>query len=124
MQLDPGERSVLAYFPSGSGARKAAQELSDMGYQTVHVDRISHYGEGGEVSAGAAPARMTLYSSNAGPGDNISLGTVSGDGLWAGGHGGAGSGADGGRAFLVTVLTSEGNSDQVTGILEKHGGRI
>lgn len=99
MLSDTGERSVLAYFPSSSGAGKAAEELREIGYDTVRVERISHYGLG----------RMTMFSSEDDPAESINMGMT---------------GTEGEKAFLVTVLTGEGNAGQVTGILEKHGGRI
>ncbi|MFZ5649572.1 MAG: hypothetical protein ACOY4I_01790 [Bacillota bacterium] len=109
MPVDTGERSVLAYFPSSSGAGKAAEELREIGYDIVHVERISHYGAGNEEAGGAAVGRMTMFSSEDDPAESINMGMT---------------GAEGEKAFLVTVLTGEGNAGQVTGILEKHGGRI
>jgi len=42
----------------------------------------------------------------------------------ASGYGDVDYGVAGGKAFLVTVVTSDGNADEATGIMEKHGGTI
>lgn len=124
MQHYPGERSVLAFFPSSSGARKAAEELRGIGYETVHVDRISHYGARNEATGEAAVGRMTMFSSEDDPSEINNMVTGGGE-LQSGGRGDVWYGQEGGKAFLVTVLTGDdGNAEQVNGILEKHGGRI
>ncbi|MCL6611122.1 MAG: hypothetical protein K6T66_06245 [Peptococcaceae bacterium] len=130
MRLDPGERSVLAYFPSAESAGKAAEELKSMGYNTVQVDRISRYGENidaevnNPVAGGAlSNAGLTLYSAEAGDLDaNERILRASDPSV--SGYGDAGYGMAGGRAFLVTVVTDGGSAEQVEGILEKYGGRI
>jgi rhodanese-related sulfurtransferase len=130
MQLKPGERSVLAYFPSSGSAQKAALELKEMGYNTVQVDRISRYGvntdeELNNPGAGGAGTMtgLTLFSSETGD-LRRSEGILLGSDPSVSGYGNIDYGVAGGRAFLVTVVTGEGNVDQVTGVLEKHGGRI
>lgn len=130
VKLDQGERSVLAYFPSSGSAQKAAEELKDIGYQTVQVDRISRYGvnSDSEINSpvgGQAVSNtgLTLFSSEAGELDvserilHMSDPSVSG-------YGDTDYGMAGGRAFLVTVVTDEGSADQVSDILQKHGGKI
>jgi hypothetical protein len=130
MQLEPGERSVLAYFPSSDDARKAAEELKNMGYNTVQVDRISRYGTSidSEVNypvAGRAVSNtgLTLFSAEVGDID-VDERILRGSDPSVSGYGDNDYGLAGGRAFLVTVVTDEGNADQVTGVLEKHGGKI
>ena len=131
MQLNPGERSVLAYFPSSSSAQKAAQELKDMGYDTVQVDRISRYGATNNdeidnpVGGGAGTlSGLTLFSSDVSPNGGTNEGILRASDPSASGYGDVNYGVAGGKAFLVTVVTSEGNADEATGIMEKHGGRI
>lgn len=41
MQLQPGERSLLAYFVNHEDALKAASELETMGYNEAKVDKIA-----------------------------------------------------------------------------------
>lgn len=130
MRLEPGERSVLAYFPSAESAGKAAEELKSMGYHTVQVDRISRYGESTDsevnypVAGGAlSNAGLTIFSAEAGDLDANERILLAADPS-ASGYGDAGYGVAGGRAFLVTVVTDGGSAGQVEEILEKYGGKI
>lgn len=130
MQLDPGERSVLAYFPSGDSAKRAAEELKGMGYNTVQVDRISRYGvniddEINNPGTGDAHSisGLTLFSTEAGD-LSVNERILHGSDPSVSGYGDTDYGTAGGRAFLLTVVTDDGNADQVTGIVEKHGGKI
>lgn len=130
MQLDPGERSVLAYFPSAERAKRAAEELRGMGYNTVQVDRISKYGAKSDEEinnpiAGRADSvtGLTLFSSEAGD-LSVNEKVLLGSDPSVSGYGNIDYGTAGGRAFLLTVVTDDGNADQVTGIVEKHGGKI
>jgi len=111
-----GERSVLARFPPGDGAGKAAGELRAAGYHTVQVERISHYGSPAESGSlypgGGEITGMTIFSSG------------SGDSLYGGSAGAEGAVDAGGDSFLVTVVTDEGSAGQVRGILEKYGGSV
>ena len=43
MQLEPGEKLFLAYFPTSKAAERAADELKKAELGTVQVDRISRY---------------------------------------------------------------------------------
>ncbi len=130
MKLEPGERSLLAYFPSSESARKAAEELKSMGYDTVQVDRISRYGAEADDEVNYPPAGraesgsgLTLFSAGAGdPGAGERMLHAADPSV--GGYGDTDYGLAGGRAFLVTVVTDGGNYGQVAGILEKHGGKI
>jgi len=44
VQLEPGEKSFLAYFATSQAAQQAADELKKAELGTVQVDRISRYG--------------------------------------------------------------------------------
>ncbi len=43
MQLEPGERSILAYFSDLQQAQEAALALKERGYQDLQIDGISRY---------------------------------------------------------------------------------
>ena len=43
MQLNPGERSILAYFTQQEQAQQAAQTLRSMGYQDLQITLLSPY---------------------------------------------------------------------------------
>jgi len=111
-----GERSVLARFPPGEGAGKAAGELRSAGYHTVQVERISHYGgpadSGSVYTGGGEITGMTIFSSGGG------------DSLYGGPNGAEGAAGAGGDSFLVTVVTDEGSEGQVRDILERYGGSV
>lgn len=115
MESYSGERSVLARFPSGEGAGKAAGELKAAGYHTVQVGRISHYGSPAESTSpypGGGEVGMTIFSSGGG------------DSLYGGPAGAEAAVAAGGDSFLVTVVTDEGSAAQVRDILKKYGGSV
>lgn len=43
MQLDPGEKSILAYFHDYDEAVQAAQSLREKGFKDFQIDRISGF---------------------------------------------------------------------------------
>lgn len=130
IQLEPGERSILAYFPSNDLAQKASQELRDKGYNTVQVDRISRYGVNNNPQINSAisgnalsNSGLTIFSSEAGDistDERILLGSDPS----VSGFSNTNYGTAGGKSFLVTVVTSEGSAEQASSILEKYGARI
>lgn len=131
MQLAPGERSFLAYFPSSGKARRAAEMLRDAGYVTVQVDRVSRYGVNYDAEinnpiAGRAETvtGLTLFSAGTDSelDQNERILHVSDPSV--GGYGDAGYGVAGGKAFLVTVVTGEEGADRATRILEDNGGML
>lgn len=130
MQLEPGERSVLAYFPSTESAQRAAGELKSMGYNTVQVDRISRYGVennsaiNSAISGTESLSSLTIFSSDAADFSDINDRILRGSDPSVSGYGDAGYGVAGGKAFLVTVVTDQEGGDQAVRILEKHGGKI
>jgi len=128
MQLAPGERSILATFPSSNSAQKAAAELKNAGFKTVSVDRISRYGVENDAEINYAVAGratnltgLTLYSAGTNPGDERVL--LAADPSVSG-YGDTNYGLAGGRAFLVTVVTGEDKVDHAAEILKKHGGQV
>lgn len=131
MQLSPGERSLLAYFPSTASAQKAAAELKQAGFETVSVDRISRFGVVNEPQIDYAPAGLatsvsglTMFSSGtespAGRNERVLYAADPA----ASGYGDPGYGLAGGRSFLVTVVAGEEKIDQAAEILRRHGGLV
>lgn len=128
MQLSPGERSILAYFPSTHSAQKAASELKNAGFETVSIDRISRFGvetnpEINYAVAGRATnlTGLTLFSSGTALNDNRVL--LAADPS-ASGYGDTCYGVTGGRSFLVTVVAADGKINQAVDILKRHGGLV
>ncbi|MEW6424399.1 MAG: hypothetical protein AB1523_06575 [Bacillota bacterium] len=128
MQLSPGERSVLAYFPTTASAQEAASELRNAGFETVSVDRISRFGVENDAEINYAVGGratnltgLTLYSSGTDVGDERVLPAADPS---VSGYGDTNYGVAGGRAFLVTVVAEDGKIDQAVDILKRHGGLV
>ncbi len=130
MQLAPGERSILAYFPSTQSAQKAVSELKEAGLETVSLDRTSRYGweadpeinypVAGRAASITGPA---LYASGT-PGLTDSERVLLAADPSVSGLGSPNYGLAGGCSFLVTVVTGEDKAEQAVDILKKHGGLV
>ena len=130
MQLSPGERSILAYFPTSTSANEAIQALKEAGVTEAQLDRVSRFGVSYDdnynnpLNQANTLTGLTLYSTNK---DNFSdnderilmAADPSGSGLSSEGYGIAG-----GKAFLVTVITGEGKLDQAVQILKDKGAYV
>lgn len=127
--LEPGERSILAYFGSGSDAEAAKEKLQSMGYEDVQVDRVSRFGanyddEYNNPIMGRAETitGLTLYSSNT---DRLTKSDtrilMSSDPSVSGF---AGTEPVGGEAFLVTVVTDDAGVEQAEKVLKQYGGKF
>lgn len=129
MQLPPGQRSILASFPSTEAAQKAVGALREAGYDEIQIDRISRYGTSfnaeynNPVNNAASQTGLTLFSSGTsgmGDAEEVLLGadpSVSG-------YGDHNYGLAGGRAFLLTLVTSSDLVDQAAEIIKQHGGTV
>lgn len=131
MKLNSGERSILAYFPSSTKAQSAMEELKAAGIKEVQLDRVSRYGvntdkEINNPIAGQAETitGLTLYSADTDRfNDNDARVLMAADPSVSG-MAGKGYGLAGGKAFLVTVVTSSEKVDQAVAILKSHGGMV
>jgi hypothetical protein len=131
MQLSPGERSLLAYFPSDSAAEAAAKELKRTGYDNVQVDRVSRYGETHNAEMNNALmgraktiTGLTLYSAGT---DNLvdnDKRVLLGTDPSVSGYGDRNYGTAGGRSFLVTVVTTDDLAGRAEEIIKRNGGTI
>ncbi|MBC7344361.1 MAG: hypothetical protein H5U03_02850 [Clostridia bacterium] len=131
MRLQPGEKSILAYFPSIGKANQAIEQLKNNGFSNCQLERVSRYGTefdpsmDNPISTQATnQTSLSLYSSDSGPlaGDDsrVLLGadpSVSGTGL-------TDYGLAGQEAYLVTVVSSEKRIEQARAIIEKCGGKL
>ncbi|HAU31522.1 MAG: Uncharacterized protein XD78_1549 [Desulfotomaculum sp. 46_296] len=129
MQLPPGERSILASFPSTEAAQKAAGALREAGYDEIQIDRISRYGTSfnakynNPANNAASQTGLTLFSSGTsgmGNAEEVLLGTDPS----VSGYGDHNYGLAGGRAFLLTLVTSSDLIDQAAEIIKQHGGTV
>lgn len=130
MQLSPGERSVLAYFPSSGRASAAVKELKEKGYENVQLDRVSRYGVKNDaeydspLSGRPTVTGLTLFSSDTDgiSGDDTRVLMLADPS--ATGYGSPDYGVAGGNAFLVTVVTGEDRLERALEILKRHGGSV
>jgi hypothetical protein len=129
MQLEKGEQSILAYFPTSNQAQEAVEVLRVKGFETVQLDRISRYGyslndELNNPLNQASQANLVLFSRDddeiIDDDARVLLGadpSISGVGL-------EDYGVAGGRSFLVTVVTGRERTDEAVRILEEHGAQV
>lgn len=130
MTLPKGMRSLLAYFPSSTRAESAVQELKSMGITEVSLDRISRYGDNANaelnnpLNNAETLTGLTLFSANTSRLMNADARILmsadpSNYAMAADNYGVAG-----GKAFLVTAVTTDEMGDKAAQVLEKHGGSL
>ncbi|MDD2619223.1 MAG: hypothetical protein PHC92_00915 [Syntrophomonadaceae bacterium] len=120
MQLETGERSILAYFPTAQQAKAAKEILKQQGYTETRIDRVSEY------------PNSELYNNSAATLATLVLGTEAYDGypspLLAADpsvSGMAGSSElPGNKSFLLTLVTSQDKIDQAVKIVKEHGASV
>ncbi len=128
MQLSPGERSILAYFPSSTAAQEAVRTLKEAGYSEVQVDRVSRYGvtfdnHYNNPIAGQAETLtgLTLYSTDRDRFVDNDSRVLLGADPSVEGYTPIGYVDAGGKAFLVTVVAEEDKIDTAESILKDKG---
>lgn len=131
-QLDKGERSVLAYFPSSTKAKKAFDEILEAGLvkdsESLQVDRISRYSVSNDseynnpINNASTISGVTIYSSSAGLDQGSSPLLAASDS--ASGLGNPGGGAAGGQAFMLTAVSCENNLDEIVRIIKSNDGKV
>ncbi|MEW6064121.1 hypothetical protein P378_06800 [Desulforamulus profundi] len=130
MTLPRGMRSLLAYFPSSTRAEGAVQELKSMGISEVSLDRVSRYGTtanailNNPINNAETLTGLTMFSANTSRLMNTDTRILmsadpSNYAMAADNYGVAG-----GKAFLVTVVTTDQMGDKAARVLEKHGGSL
>lgn len=128
MQLSPGERSILAYFPSSTTAQEAVKALKEAGISEVQLDRVSKYGvnyddQYNNPITGQAETLtgLTLFSGDTDRFNNNDTRVLLGADPSVEGYASPEYGAAGGKAFLVTVVTAEENINAASAILKDKG---
>ncbi|NLI13491.1 hypothetical protein [Pelotomaculum propionicicum] len=130
MQLEPGERSILSYFPSSEQAQKAAAALKSAGVGVVQVDRVSRYGVeidgyyNNPINRAETITGPVLYSTNNRLEQSADNRVLLGADPSVSGYGAEEYGVGGGRSFMVTVVTNEGKLDQAVDIIKQNGGMV
>lgn len=131
MKLEKGERSILAYFPSSNRAQDAASELKEQGYSGIQIDRVSRYGVSHDTEinnpiAGRAETGtgLTFYGANVGSFEDNDTRILQGADPSNSGYGDTNYGIAGGKAFLLTLVTSDDNVDKAVSIIKNHHGQV
>lgn len=128
MKLNPGERSILAYFDSGTRAEAAEHLLRQAGFTEVQFDQVGRYGYDEEPNrnrpaiAGGEPSEVTavLYGNERAMTQDVRVllnATPSASGM-------AGVQEEGWRNFLVTVVTTDDRVDEAVKLIQENGGRV
>lgn len=126
MQLEKGERSIIAYFPSSTKGEKALKELKEAGYKDMGMRRVSAYGTSYDaeynnpINRAESLAALTTYSDGTMDRDAgiLLAADPAASGLAGGGE------LVGKKAFSVVVVTNEEGIDKAVGILKKNGGEV
>lgn len=127
MQLSPGERSILAYFPTSNAAEEAMEALKGAGIEEVQLDRVSKYGVSYDdnynnpLNQANTLTGLTLYSTNKDVFTDNDERILMGADPSVSGMAAAGYGTPGEKAFLVTIVTNDEKLDQATSILKDKG---
>jgi len=125
MQLNPGEKSILAYFPDVKKANEAAQELKAYGYQDLQVDGISRYSN----RAVRSPSTATLSSMVLGGKEYGSQEYgMAQNPLMAADPSVSGMATRDvqtpGYSYLLTLVTSNDKADNAVNILKTYGAQV
>lgn len=131
MQLSPGERALLAYFPNSGAAELAAKALKESGYNNVQVDRVSRFGATNDTEINNALmgraetiTGLTLYSADTDSLVDNDTRVLLGADPSVSGYGNPDYGVAGGSAFMVTVVTTDDYAGQAEEIIKSSGGKI
>ncbi|NPV27078.1 MAG: hypothetical protein HPY81_06435 [Firmicutes bacterium] len=129
MKLNANERSILAYFPSDTAANEVANTLKNMGIETVQVDWVSRYGVVNDTEYNSPITGQTntltglaLYSADTDLRANQDARILLGADPSVSGMSARSYGQAGGRAFMVTVVTTEDRLPEVIRVMRENGG--
>jgi hypothetical protein len=129
MNLEKGERSVLASFQFSNAAEKAAQKLVESGYNNVQVDRISRYGAttdanyNNPINNAGSNTGVSIYSKSAGDVSEDARVLMAADPSVSG-YGNVDYGVAGGEGFLLTVVIPDQEVARAENIIRENGGKL
>lgn len=130
MQLSPGERSILAYFPTSEAANKAAEALLAAGYSRPGVDRVSRYGYNPDpqinnpINNAVTETGPVIFSDSTAEEHTDSARILMAADPSVSGIGDTDYGVAGGKAFLLTLVTTKDKINQAEKIVDSYGGKI
>lgn len=119
MQLQPGERSILAYFTNHDDALRSVAQLQTMGFNETQVDRIYNNTRMGSAAVTNSISAMTAAGDN--PEHYRSYGPLLAASPYVSGLANYESGA---YTHMVTLVTSSADVDTALGVLRNNGARV
>lgn len=119
MQLQPGERSILAYFSSSEAASSAAAQLKALGYNDIQFNRISNYSRTGSGSVPYSISALTSAGDN--PEHYRSYGPLLASSPMVSG---LASDDAANYTHMVTVVSDNSQINQALAVLREYGGRV
>lgn len=121
MQLEPGEKSILAYFPTENKAEAAREILIQKGYNEIQIDRISSAPNSKAYGNNNMTSLATMIMGN-GAYDRVPSPLMAADpsvsGM-AGSHD-----LPGQSAFLLTMVTNEEGVPDALQVLKQHDAQV
>lgn len=129
MKLEPGERSILAYFKAWEPGHEAVVELQRNGFGEVQIDLVDRFGfdPGADRRRPALSGEGTSLAASVLYGHEGTLGGDDSEVLLAAtpqASGMSDPGTNEGFNVLVTVLTSERRVDEAVEILKRFGAQV
>lgn len=119
MQLQPGERSILAYFTNQDDALRAVAQLEAMGFTDARADRISNYTRMGGAGVPTSISSLTAASDN--PEYYRSFGPLLAASPTVSGYANHESAN---FTHMVALVTNHSQTDTALSILRNNGARV
>ena len=118
MQLQPGEKSILAYFTNQKDASNALSQLQALGYSESQINKISTYTR---MNTAVAPHSI---SARTGAGESAEQYRSYGPLLAASTFvSGLTNNQEESYTYMVTVVTEDVNADTALQVLRNYGAR-
>lgn len=125
----PGERTILASFPSIGKAKQASKALADAGFSDVHIRRNSRFGVSQDAQINdpishqaESLAGLTLFSTNIPNDENSATRVLLAADPSVSGMSARGYGLAGGKAFTLIAFVPEPQVDAAVAIIKNNGG--
>lgn len=118
MQLQPGEMSILAYFPNQESAAGAAAQLKSLGFNDTQLNKLNSYARTGAGSVPRSISALTAAGEN--PEHYRSYGPLLASSTFA-----SGMAADDTAYFtyMVTVVSDAARISEAQSVIRAYGGR-
>lgn len=121
MQLQPGERAILAYFSDYDNARAAADVLKQVGYNEIRVEPIaSHPASRKSHHSPSNLSSLTMNNSGA----NLAYGPLLAADPAASGISSAWYDPPGNLSIVLTLVCDDSLSSQAIELLKQYGALI